>query len=109
MTIPNKFKYKGYVWKVLTELDLHHDDGTKCHGICDTTARIIYLESSLPKSVKEATFIHELFHVMVHESRVPENAALTEDIEDILADNFSDLLSQCFNIRWNNGKNSKSN
>jgi hypothetical protein len=106
MKIPKQFNYKGRRWRVLRELDLHHDDGTKCHGICDTDAQIIYLEASLSKPVLTATFLHELFHVMMHQSRVPENAELTEDIEDILADNFSDLLIECFNVRWNNGKNS---
>lgn len=100
MKIPKSFIYSGKVWKIYLEKDLHHDDGTKCDGLADLDLREIFLDKSLPKAKKEFVLMHELFHVVMHESRVPPNVLLTEDIEDILAEAFAELMTNCFKVRF---------
>jgi hypothetical protein len=99
MRIPKQFTHKGKVWKVEYEEELHHEDGTECDGLCDWDSRTIFLDTSLTGKKKLAIFLHELFHVLVWEAHISEGAAFTEDIEDILADAFSDMLTTTFGVR----------
>jgi hypothetical protein len=98
MRIPKQFSLKGKLWKVILAKDLEHEDGTKCSGLCDTDNRTIYLESKQSKSERFSTFLHELFHAMVHSAHIPVNTPFTEAIEEILAVAFEDLLTQDFEI-----------
>jgi len=100
MKLPNSFKYKGRSWKVIQEKNLHADDGAKCMGLCDTDLRTIYIESSLSKKEKARVFLHELFHALVHETHIPPNIVLSEDIEDILAEAFADIFETLLKVGW---------
>lgn len=96
MRIPKHFKHKGKRWRVVFEDNLTHDDGTKCDGLADSETRTISIDSSLGKKAAYMAYVHELFHVIVHEAHVIEDTPLTEHIEDILAEAFTDMILDMF-------------
>lgn len=98
--LPKTFIYKGHTWSIILEKNLHHEDGDKCDGITYSEEKVIYLESTLPKKKVMYTLYHELFHVLVAEAHIPENAVMTIDIEEILSDAFAELIQSVFITRW---------
>jgi Zn-dependent peptidase ImmA (M78 family) len=104
MRYPKRFMHKGKLWKVMFEEDLKHEDGTECNGLCDTDDRIITLDASLKGDKKKRIFLHELFHVVIHEAHINPGVPFSEGIEEVLCDAFADLLSTSFNLKWKKTK-----
>lgn len=103
MRIPKEFKHKGKTWKVVYEPDLKVD-GDECEGCCDFDTRTIYLDASLKGRKKKQTFLHELFHVLVHEAHINPGVRFSGGVEEVLCDAFADLLSTSFILKWKKRK-----
>lgn len=105
MHIPKRFHLKGKVWKVILKKNLKHPDGTECDGLCDLQSRIIYLDSELSRLGKKATFLHELFHAVIHEAHIYSGVRFSEGVEEVLCDAFADLVHNSFtHLKWKKKK-----
>lgn len=60
MKIPKKLKVGGHIYKVILSSDL----GENTDGDHDTETNKIRIRKTLPKSQKEVTFFHEVFHAL---------------------------------------------
>ncbi len=100
MKLPKSFVYKGHTWTIKIVSNLIHDDRTKCDGICDTDLRVVYIDKDLSSKAKTQAFLHELFHVLIHETHIPLDAPFTETVEDIVAEAFSDMLCTLLKTGW---------
>lgn len=97
MIVPDTFRLKGKRWKVVTEPDLE-EDGYECDGLCDTDARIIYLNSDLTPKKRWGIFLHEYFHAVVFEAHIPTGGEWESNMEDILAEAFRDAVVQLLKV-----------
>lgn len=97
--IPSKFIIKGKTWQVKYKKNLKAD-GYDCDGVCDYGTRTITLKRGLSKDGKKATFLHELFHVIVHEAHINHGTKFGSGLEEVLADAFVDCLSTLFKVSW---------
>jgi Zn-dependent peptidase ImmA (M78 family) len=86
------------------EADLKADDDSQCDGLCDLQKRIVYLDASLKGKKRTATFLHELFHVLVHEAHINPGVRFSEGVEEVLCDAFADLLLTSFKLKWKKQK-----
>lgn len=84
MKIPNRIKIGGHDYKVKfhDESDIC-SDGADC-GSTNRSKGIIEINSSLMKSEQEATFFHEIFHVM--------NSIIEHDLLDSLSQQIYQVL-----------------
>jgi hypothetical protein len=60
--IPNKLRIAGKIWRVRFRDDLQKTE--KVVGQCLYAPRIIEIDSTLPRSEQEMTFVHELLHAI---------------------------------------------
>ena len=103
MKIPNKIKVSGHVYTIEFTKHKSEERGRGNWGKTMNEDKRILIDSEIPKSQKEETFLHELLHVCMHTSRVAydldDKAQLTEEqivmrltepLHQILKDN--DLL-----------------
>lgn len=105
MRIPKQFKLKGKNWRIVYEVDPKADDGTVCDGMCDFDTRTIILDSNLKGKKRKATFLHELFHVVVHEAHINPGVRFSGGVEEVLCDAFADLLTTSFTgFKWKKRK-----
>jgi hypothetical protein len=103
MRIPKEFKLKGKKWKVKLSPDLVTKED--CVGECDFDTRTITLDSSLKGRKKKSVFLHELFHVLVHEAHINPGVRFSEGVEEVLCDSFADLLVSSFtDLKWKKTK-----
>lgn len=56
MKIPKALKSQGIVWVV------RYNDDIEPLGVTDYDKKEIVIRKSLPQELKEATFLHEIFH-----------------------------------------------
>jgi Zn-dependent peptidase ImmA (M78 family) len=95
MKIPKTFNLKGKRWRVVFEPNLEAD-GYDCDGLCVPDKRIIYIDSELNKKKQYETFLHELFHAVVHEAHIPAGGEWNDSIEDVVCDAFKDVVLTMF-------------
>lgn len=84
MLIPKKFKLGGTTWTV-KELD--HIPGAL--GAANSQEAMIILLKSLPKEVKEQTFLHELNHAIMFSMGIPQ-----PEHDEKFVDGFATFLHQ---------------
>lgn len=99
MRIPKQFKLKGKLWKVAYKDNLK-EDGEELDGLCVFSTRTIWLDSSLRGKKKKSVFLHELFHVVIHEAHINPGVRFSEGIEEVFCDAFSDVMVSLFNLKW---------
>ncbi len=105
MRIPRQFKLKGKRWNVKYVPELKADDGDGCDGLCDFDTRTITLDASLRGRKKRETFLHELFHVVIHEAHINRGVRFSDGLEEVLCDAFSDLMTTSFShLKWKKQK-----
>ncbi len=104
MRIPRQFKLKGKLWKVTYEPNLKADDNSLCDGLCDFDTRTVVLDSALKGRKKKSVFLHELFHVLIHEAHINPGVRFSGGLEEVLADAFADLLITSFSLKWKKRK-----
>ena len=66
-------------------------------GICNPENKTIYINSSLDKNSMVITILHEMFHAYVRRSGI-YNGMLSSDMEEIIADQFSTVISENFDF-----------
>jgi Zn-dependent peptidase ImmA (M78 family) len=106
LRIPTKFELKGKVWRVKYKPNLSFGD-TPCDGLCNFGKRTIYLERSLPKDARQATFLHELFHALIFEAHVAPGTRFSEGVEEVLCEAFADVMTTMFTLKWRRQRASK--
>ena len=94
--IPKKLTVKGQTWQVSYKWNLHHEDGTRCDGLCDFQNRVIYLDRGATKESKRLAFLHELCHSIIHEA----HADVDPVTEEIIVESISQFMDERFDIRW---------
>lgn len=101
MRLPRQFTFNGKTWRIKVEADLHHDDGTKCFGLCDLDLRVIYLDAKLKGKKRDSILFHELFHVLIHESHINPGVRFSNGVEEVLCDAFADMQTTLFDkFKW---------
>lgn len=85
MKIPNQFQLGGIVWKV-RQLDILPG----LMGQCDMQKAEIHLLKTLPKQVKEQTFLHELIHALLFATGKTEH-------DEVVVDGLAVFLHQFLN------------
>ncbi len=96
-SIPRSFILKGKRWKVIRRKKLNKDDTYL--GLCDVYRRTIYLKLSLKGKDLEATFLHELFHAVVHEAHINPGVHWSEGVEEVVCDAFADVVTSLFTVK----------
>lgn len=105
MKIPKRFQLKDKRWTVVRVKILQSDDGILCDGLCDCETRTIYLQSGMSRRRTEETFLHELFHAVLHEAHVNPYTRLSNGVEDVICDAFADLMLNRFTTpKWKRTK-----
>jgi hypothetical protein len=84
------------MWSVSYKWALRYE-GEKVMGLCMSKDRIILIDRALTKNEKIEVFLHEAFHAVCFELKV--HGVLSEDVEEVLAENFPSFLLDNFNIR----------
>lgn len=101
MKIPRKFSIKGNLWQVKMK--------KKCSingafGVTIPEKQLIEIKTGLTKDHRTKVFLHELCHAWLHEAHVTKlehlNSGLDEIIEEIICDNFADILTELFEINF---------
>lgn len=82
--IPKRRTILGKVWKIKEIERPVCDDGAECWGLCDTDKREIFIKSTLTEDQKIRTFLHEVFHAVIHESKVKLTHEKEEDFVSAL-------------------------
>ena len=91
-----EIKIYGQVWKVAYMPEINMGDH-KAAGLCDSQSNTIYIDSTMDDSLTACTFFHELFHAYVRRMGMV-NANLSPELEEIIADQFGQLLSEIFDF-----------
>lgn len=94
MKIPANLVINGYEWSV--EFDDDILEKREILGECDPDARTIKLSSTLKGNDLNSTFLHEVFHALVHEYSI--NQAIERSAEEIIVDVFSKFLIENFYV-----------
>lgn len=96
--IPRSVTIAGNSWDVrVTDIgkivgdDEHNINGLTIHDPLSNTRQILLDSSIKNKKGLMRVFYHELFHAIVAESKLP-NDALTELAEEVLAESFADFF-----------------
>lgn len=97
MRIPKHIDVKGKRWKISYKWNLADDDGTKCDGLCEYKTRTIWLDRAIPKSERPQVFLHELVHALIYELHLTDG--LPNELEEVLAEGFSQYFLETFNVR----------
>lgn len=98
MNIPNSFMLKGKRWKILRPKVIKQD-GVLCDGLCSWHTRTIRISADLNKREAVHTFLHELFHAVVYEAHIGPGSNFNDELEDVLAEAFVDVLKSLFTIK----------
>lgn len=100
MKIKNSFLIKGKEWRVVYKWNLHDPIHGHCHGICDPTERIIYLNRLDDAETKQRAFMHELFHAVAYECHATEAGGVDGFLGEVLAEGQTDVLLDLFELKW---------
>jgi hypothetical protein len=84
MKIPKKLKVGGHI---ITVKEYPFDEERSCCGDTSYVRATIRINSSLTQSQKEASFIHELFHVLNTTMDHALIDSLAEQLYQVLSDN----------------------
>lgn len=88
----------GESWKVEFTTDIvDPKTGEPGDGLCDADNKIIYIDNTLKKDETACTFFHELFHAYCRRMGI-ENSNLSDELEEILADQYGKLVSELFDF-----------
>lgn len=84
--IPPKIKISTHTYSVVFDPHLRHDDG--CYGVANHRKQTVNIESSIPPTLRDQTFLHEVVHIIdkVFVCRMNE-----DDLER-MSNGFADLL-----------------
>lgn len=94
MKLPRTITIKGKQWRVRVKPKKLMLEDPDSWGLADCDDRIIYLDKSLDDEQRRWVFLHELCHAMLYESSVTRNTGgVPIALEEIICDNFADLLS----------------
>jgi len=89
-------KIYGQEWKVIYMPEINMGDH-KAAGLCDPQSATIYMDENMDDAMTACTFFHELFHAYVRRMGMI-NANLSPELEEIIADQFGQLLSEIFDF-----------
>lgn len=93
----DKISIKGQEYKIIFE-DNPRVDGSDALGYCNCEDYIICIKSGLPRQLEMQVFLHECFHALVYELGL-YHTSLSDDIEHIIVDQFSEFITKNFNVR----------
>jgi hypothetical protein len=65
--------------------------------LCESETKTIYLDRVLKLEERPRVFLHELFHALCFELKM--HNAMSDEVEELLADNLSYFLLDKFTIR----------
>ena len=93
--LPKKISICNHDWTIRLIDDLTNDQHEHIFGQCDYDSRTIYLDSGLKGAKRNNTFLHELFHALIHEYSIGQ-ANLSSDLEEVICDVFANFLVDNF-------------
>lgn len=93
--LPKKITICNHEWDIKRVSDLKDDDGHPAYGLCEYELRTIYIDQDLKGVKRNTTFMHELFHAIIHEYSINQ-AKLSSDLEEVICDVFSNFLIDNF-------------
>jgi Zn-dependent peptidase ImmA (M78 family) len=100
MKIPKKINIKGRPYKILFIKGLIEKQHAM--GICCETKKEIHLDSKLKDEDLKATLLHEIGHAIMFETGLTQ--CLSHDIQEIVTENFSNVIIDLFHIRFRGKK-----
>ena len=72
-------------------------------GMYNIPEKTIYIDKNLKGDEFKKTLVHEMGHAMVYILGL-NNASLSMDLEEILVDNFSNMINSAFNLSLKKGR-----
>ena len=99
MRYPKKFLIFGKSYRIVEKPKVFDDDGTRCEGLLDFDVGIISIESTMSSQQKTQTLLHEIFHATVKRLGMTQ-ADLSDDLEEIIVDNFATVITEIFNLSF---------
>jgi len=91
-----EIKIYGELWHVIYHNEIILE-GQRAAGMCDPQQNTIWIDGSMDDNGTACTFFHELFHAYVRRMGMI-NANLSPELEEIIADQFGQLLSEIFDF-----------
>jgi len=76
-------KIRGKRWRIVVRKDLRCELGVVVDGLCDSTARVIYLHADLTGKHRQQRLLHEFNHAVMAEYGM-EVLGLPEQVEEML-------------------------
>lgn len=99
MILPKEIELFGKVFTVTEKKKIMYE-GDECEGLFLPDTCEIYIKKDLNRENKVKTFIHELGHAMIWRTGLKQSN-LSEELEEIIVENYSTFLWELFDLRLN--------
>lgn len=100
MKLPKTIDIYGLDVKIIQDHPVRDDDGALCDGTYCYQEKTIYIDSKLDKEDTIQTLIHEMGHCLLHRT----SADLDMKVEEPLVNNFANMITEIFNLRFKRKK-----
>ena len=98
MKIPTKITVFDKTYKIKKVKKLVSDEGEIADGLFDISKKTISIREVGTDEEMFTTFLHELNHLILHESAIGQTD-LSKEVEEIIVEQISKVYARLFNIK----------
>jgi len=106
MKIPAKITVFDKTYKIKMVKNLRFTNGEPIKGCFDSESRMIALDVSLSSDDMEQVFLHELNHLILHESAIGQTS-LPDDVEEVIVQQMAKVYQRIFDMKVKRKRRSK--